>query len=37
MIQNFLFFSFLHYFEKNKIMTSNGYNRREVRPIDKPG
>ena len=30
-------FSFLHYFEKNKIMTSSGYNRREPRPIDKPG
>ena len=36
MIQNFLVFSFLHYFEKNKIMTSSGYNRRELRPIDKP-
>ena len=36
MIPNFLVFSFLHYFEKNKIKTSSGYKNRELRLTDKP-
>lgn len=37
MIPNFLVFSFLHYFEKNKIRTSSGYKNSEPGPKDKPG